>query len=168
VSTYPAISAGQRITATLLTSMLPITIRKPADQSVTSSTTLTNDNDLVASLEANATYELEGYLMAFGSTPGVGDMKIDFTIPSGATMKYTSFGVVASSPATSYEATVNASSTARAIGTNGSTDMGVPIRADIVMGSTAGSVQLRFAQNSSNATATGFRAGSRLRFRRIS
>jgi hypothetical protein len=167
VSTYPAISAGQRITASLLTSMLPITVRKPADQSVTSSTTLTNDNDLVVSLEANATYEVDGYLMVFGSGAGLGDCKIDFTIPSGASMRYTSGGVVNSNPATAYEDTVNANTTARAIGTNGSVDMGVPLRADIVMGSTAGSVQLRFAQNSSNATATGFRAGSRLRFRRI-
>lgn len=167
MSTYPAINAGQRITASLLTSMLPIVVVKAADQSVTSTTTLTNDSHLVASLVANATYIVDGYLMLFGPTPTTGDAKIDFTTPSGATMHYTSGGVVVASPATQYEDTVNTNTTARAIGTNGSTDMGVALHAHVVVGSTAGNVQLRFAQNSSNGTATGFRAGSWLRFTRI-
>lgn len=165
--TYPSIAAGQRITASLLNSMVPTIVSKAADQSVTSSTTLTNDSHLVAALVANATYILDGYLMLFGSGAGLGDAKIDFTVPSGTTMHYTSGGVVAANPATQYEDTVNANSTARTIGTNGTTDMGVALHAHIVVGSTAGNVQLRFAQNSSNVTATGFRAGSWLRFRRI-
>lgn len=144
-----------------------IAVIKTADESVTSSTTLQNDDHLVAALSANATYIVDGYLMVFGSTPSTGDLKFDFTIPSGATMKYTSFGVVASSPATSYEATVNPNSTARVVGTNGSTDMGCNIRAYITVSSTSGNVQLRWAQNASNGTATGLRAGSHLRFTRV-
>jgi len=165
--TYPSIAAGQRITAGLLNSMVPTVLSKAADQSVTSSTTLTADSHLVMAVVANATYVVDGWLMLFGPTPTTGDAKIDFTIPSGATMHYTSGGVVVASPATQYEDTVNANSTARSIGTNGSTDMGVALHAHVVVGSTAGNVQLRFAQNSSNATATGFRAGSWLRFTRI-
>lgn len=165
--TYPSIAAGQRITASLLNSMLPIVVIKAADQTVTSSTTLTNDSHLVAALVANATYIVDGYLMLTGPAATTGDAKIDFTIPTGATMHYTSGGVVASSPAVQYEDTVNANSTARTIGTNGSTDMGVALHAHVVLGSAAGNVQLRFAQNSSNGTATGFRAGSWLRFTRI-
>lgn len=167
MSTYPAISAGQRITASLLTSMLPITVSKPIDESVTSSTVLQNDDDLVLAVSANATYVMDGYIMASGAGVGTGDLKIDFTIPSGATMKYTSFGVTTASPAVQYEATVNANSTARAIGTNGSTDMGSAIQAVITVGSTAGSVQLRWAQNTSSGTATILRATSYLRFTRI-
>jgi len=167
LSTYPTISAGQRITASLLTSMLPITVSKPADESVTSSTTLQNDDDLVVAVSANATYVMDGYIMTSGAAAGTGDLKIDFTIPSGATMKYTSFGTTTASPAVQYEATVNANSTARAIGTNGSADMGVAIQAVITVGSTAGSVQLRWAQNTSSGTATILRATSYLRFERI-
>jgi hypothetical protein len=144
-----------------------ITVIKSADESVTSSTTLQNDDHLVASLAANATYIVDGFLMIFGSSASAGDLKLDFTIPSGATMKYTSFGVVASSPAVQYEATVNANTTARVVGTNGSADMGCNIRAYITVSSTSGNVQLRWAQNSSNGTATGLRAGSHLRFTRI-
>jgi hypothetical protein len=167
VSTYPAIAAGQRITASLLTSMLPVFVTKAADEPATSSTTLQNDDELFLTLSASATYALDGYLITAGATVTTGDLKIDWTVPSGTTMKYTSFGVVVSSPAVQYEATVNASSTARPIGTNGSSDMGVPVRAVIITSTTAGTLQLRWAQNTSSATPTIIRAGSWLRLTRI-
>lgn len=167
MSTYPAIAAGQRITGSLLTSMLPQFVIKPADESITSSTTLQNDDDLFFSVAASASYALDGYLLTSGATTGTGDLKIDWTVPASTTMKYTSFGVTTTGPAVQYEATANLSSTARSIGTNGSADMGVNLRAVIITSTTAGTVQLRWAQNTSIATATILRAGSWLRLTRI-
>jgi hypothetical protein len=167
LSTYPAISAGQRITGSLLTSMLPIVVYKSAAEGVTSSTTLQNDDELFAALEANATYIMDGYLQVRGAAPGSGDIKIDFTLPTGAGLLYTSFGAVATSPAVQYEATVNAASTARSFATNASTDMGAAIHASIIMGTTAGTVQLRWAQATSSATTTYMLGNSWLRFTRI-
>lgn len=168
MSTYPSIAAGQRITASLLTSMLPVFAYKTADESVTSSTALQNDDELFASLPANSTWSMTSYIQTNGANTGTGDIKIDFSVPAGATLKYTSFGTTTSSPAIQYEATVNSAGTARAVGTNGaSPDMGMAMQALVTIGSTAGTVQFRWAQNTSTATATIVRAGSHLKFTRM-
>jgi hypothetical protein len=159
-------AAGQRVLASTLAAMLPDVIIKPSDEPVTSSTTLQNDDHLLFSVAANATYILDAYLITSGATAATGDLKIDWTVPAGTTMRYTSSGVVASSPAVQYEATVNTPGASRTIGTNGSADMGVPLRAVIVTSATAGTVQLRWAQNTSNATPTIIRANSWLRVTR--
>ncbi|MFJ2477126.1 hypothetical protein ACIOWI_29830 [Streptomyces sp. NPDC087659] len=56
---------------------------KPSLESVTSSTTMQNDNHLLASLAANALYKLTAYLAVTGSATG--DFKCAWTLPSGAT-----------------------------------------------------------------------------------
>lgn len=165
---YPTIAAGQRITGSLLTSMMPTVVLKTVDESVASSTTLQDDDQLFASLPANSTWWMEGYIRTNGANTGTGDMKIDFSIPAGASLVYTSFATTTAAPAVQYEATANNSGTSRVIGTNGSTpDMGFAPQAYIVIGATAGLVTFRWAQNTSNATATIVRAGSVLRFTRI-
>jgi len=59
--------------------------RKSFDQSITSSTTLTGDSELVVSLGANKTYVVDGVIFAtsVSSTPNI---KFGFDVPSGATM----------------------------------------------------------------------------------
>lgn len=168
MSTFPAITAGQRITASLLTSMLPVFALKTADQSVTSSTVLVNDTDLFVPVVASATYAIDCYIRINGAATGTGDIKIAWTIPTSATMSYTSYGTTTSSPAVQYEATANTATTTRAVGTNGATDMGMAIKAFIVVSTTAGNVQFQWAQNTSVGTATIVRANSWMRFQRIS
>ena len=133
---------------------------------MTSSTALQNDDDFAFTVAASASYVLDAYLMINGAPTGTGDFKLDFTVPTSATMKYTSFGVTTSS-AIQYEDTVNANSTARPVGTNGATDMGVALRAFVITSSTAGTVQMRWAQNTSSGTATIVRANSWMRLTRI-
>ena len=78
---YPNILAGQRITAALLNSMQPQTVIKPTDQSVTSSTTVVNDNDLVSAVLASATYIFTCYLDYEGGTTGSSDLKWVWSVP---------------------------------------------------------------------------------------
>ena len=62
MSRYPSIYAGQRLTGTLLQSMMPDIIVKNTNEDRPSTTTLANDTDLVATLEANAVYHVVMYV----------------------------------------------------------------------------------------------------------
>lgn len=144
------------------------TFFKPSDTSRASTVTLAADAFFTGlALEASSTYTLEGFLQYAGASVGNGDLKFDWTGPSGMTMFSSSGAITNGAGATAYEDTVNPSSTARVIGTNGSTDMGARISGYITTGVTAGSLALRWAQSTSTATATVLRGGSWLRLERI-
>src|SRR5690606_18086867 len=64
--------------------LAPIFVVKSTNESVSSSTTLQNDNELSVSLTANRAYEVSGVLRVSGSTSG--DIKLSWTGPSGSTM----------------------------------------------------------------------------------
>ena len=78
---YPVYTAGQRLTAALLSAMQPIVVQMSADQSVTNSTTLTNVTELTFSMAASAKYELVVMIYATGSTTG--DLQTNWVVPSG-------------------------------------------------------------------------------------
>ncbi|MFC1410415.1 hypothetical protein ACEZCY_14230 [Streptacidiphilus sp. N1-12] len=118
-------------------------------------------------LEANATYTIEGYLQYAGAPTGTGDLKMDFTGPSGFAMTFSSGAVVASAPATSYEASATTIPASRVIGTNGSVDMVAHLSGYLTTSATSGSLALRWGQGTSIATATLLRAGSWLRLERV-
>jgi len=82
VATYPPISAGQRITAGLLTAMLPNVIVKPTTTARASTTTFANDPDLQTTLAANAQYYVEFRLMA--AALSTADFRTQWTVPTGA------------------------------------------------------------------------------------
>jgi hypothetical protein len=67
---YPSIAVGQRITADLLTSMLPQTVYKSGTTSRSSTTTLADDPDLVLALPANAVGLVE-FFVKYGDATGV-------------------------------------------------------------------------------------------------
>ena len=79
---YPVPLAGQRITADLLRSMLPVFARKTADTARTATTTTTADPHLQFEVVANATYVMDGWIKYDSST--VADFALDFSAPSGA------------------------------------------------------------------------------------
>src|SRR5574341_1924364 len=59
-------------------------VRKTADESVTSSTTLQDDDHLVIAVEANTNYFIEAFLIYDGDAAG--DFKFTFSVPAGATL----------------------------------------------------------------------------------
>lgn len=133
------------------------TVIKPSDESVTSSTTLQDDDAFTFALKANTKYVISGGLFAT-STVAQPDIKIAFTVPSGATMDI------------GYLAQGGSSRTAELLETSGTASAQIDIPANtntliqqfgsVVTSSTSGNLQLKWAQFSSNATATKIKQGS--------
>ena len=166
MSTFPAISAGTDISAGLLTSMLPMYAYKAADQSVVSSTTLVNDNALVLPLSvASAAYEFKCFLTYEGAN-NAGFMKWIWVPPSGTTMRYAAIFSNTSGVTTlaaSTESTTLVGNTAGA----GFLEEAI-MKGTVLVSSTTGTLQLEWAQNASNATATIVHAQSYMKLTRIS
>ncbi len=138
---------------------------KPADTSRSSTTTLADDPDLIIPVLANAVYVMECYLVAFNTTASVNFLH-GWSGPSGATLNNWS-------QAWNNAGTSTASLTLANIGLtrNDSLDANnaqhYDFRGTLVTGSTAGNFALRWAQGTSNASATVVRAGSWLRLMRV-
>jgi hypothetical protein len=150
-------------------------IAKTADETITSSTTLQNDDHLVLPVVANAVYRFELDLYMTESTDYVGDFKMSFTCPSGATFDMHGAGAHITdliSPATNSNgewigklATTSAGAT---LGFGvGNVLTGVRVYGRLVMSSTAGNFQLQWAQNASDATGTTLKAGSYMTMTRV-
>lgn len=143
------------------------TLTKTADQFVTNSTTLVNDNTLFATVDANSTYLVEANIKYNASTTG--NIKIGWTGPSGATLEWTINGVDIAAAATSgsinrLSGAIGTVLTAAGAGSN----MWLLIRGTLVVGATAGTLQLQFAQNALDAgVSTSIRATSTLTVKQV-
>jgi hypothetical protein len=141
---------------------------KSADQSVTSSTTFINDTHLTLNVSANTDYWLIAVITYAGSN---GNFKHQWAIPTGASLLWVgdylgngetnSFGTISR---TQHTATVT---TAIAGGAASPTNQCSVPKGILRVGSSAGSVRLRWAQGSSSGTATTVRSGSILFLRRL-
>lgn len=131
---------------------------KTARESITSSATLQDDDDFQFSLEANKTYVINGFMAI--SAGAAGGFKWVFSVPSGASGRI-NFSCGASQAAVNVadtDITVGAGATA-AIGIT-STGQKVYCFGYVTISSTSGNVIFRWAQNSSNGTATYIERGS--------
>lgn len=166
---YPTPLAGQRLTAALLRSMQPQTVRKTSDTPITASTTPVADPHLTFSVEANAVYTWWGFVKYDGATGG--DILLSFTAPSGALGEWTGHGagitVIGSTSTPTLEIDTsrtngymqrvesNDVTQSRSFGALGvGNALTVDMKGTLRVGSTAGTWALSWAQNSSNATAT--------------
>lgn len=140
------------------------TVRKSADESVTSSTVLQNDDELFFTTVSQGIYEVEGVLIynspAGGGTP---DFKIAFGEDATARGQINTIGVNAADAASG--ATLLSNQTAAAShGTNAG------LRAVTYNGwivGNGGTFRLLWSQNTSNGNATIVRTGSVMRYRLI-
>lgn len=134
-------------------------VRKSADESVTSSTVLQNDDDLKLSLSANKTYIIDGVLFA-SSTSATPDVLIGFFGQSGVNLKigYTN---------EQNEMVLGSGAQSSRIVLPANTPTSIHIHGTIVTGSTAGDLQLKWAQATSNGAATVMGQGSYLRAEEI-
>ncbi|MGW8679668.1 hypothetical protein ACWGNN_01120 [Streptomyces sp. NPDC055817] len=149
-------------------------IAKTADETVNSSTTLQNDDHLVLPVVANGVYTFALDLYMTESTDYVGDFKMSFTCPTGATFDMHGAGahvtVLASGTSSDGEwigklATSSAAATlAFGVGTGLTA---VRVYGRLVMSGTAGNLQLQWAQNASDATGTTLKAGSYMTMTRV-
>jgi hypothetical protein len=165
---YPDIRAGQRMTVDILRAMIPEQVTKSVTETVTNSTTLQNDDELFLSVEANATYEVELWLLHSSGTTG--DFKGGWTAPSGATFAWGVHGVSGASVSTVGATEVNFQirTLAESIQLGGANLSGTAayLRGTLVTSSTAGTLQFQFAQQVSDAAATQVRNGSVLKIKR--
>lgn len=179
---YPTISAGQRITASLLTSMLPQTVRKTADTSRSSTTTVTADPHLQSDADANAVYTVHGFIKYEADTAV--DLSIRLSGPSGSLGEWASSGVgnpvvgSTAAPALTLDTTgargymirtesadLGVSRTHGGLGVGSVHDL--LIFGTVRVGSTSGTIAIEWAQSASSATATILYTDSWLCIRRI-
>lgn len=172
---FPEWPAGMRITAGRLNARNTFVVEQGSDQTVTSSTTLV-DTNLILPGVVNATYEYR--LQISYSATVTPDLRFAWSVPSGAGVRRftisreaaavaglnTGAAVIMRSPGTGTEI----------IAGGGSADGSAPgdfffalDEGQITMGGTAGNCTVQFAQQTSNANQTIFRAQSRLIYRRV-
>lgn len=127
---------------------------KSVTEVVTASTTLQNDDHLFFPLAINSTYFLEGFVHYDGAVTPAGGLKAQFTLPAGAGIAWSNFGVNTSG-LTQYNATTQGIGVARDMGTNGAGGiLAFQPKGVLTTAGTAGTLQLQWAQQTANATPT--------------
>lgn len=138
---------------------------KGADEIVNNSTTLQNDDDLFIALGANETWKFFAFLLyENNSSGGADDLKVGWTVPSGATIRWMPQGLNATN--TFYSDHDAYSGGTAAFGT--STIERIALMHGFVFTSTtAGNLQLQWAQGVASATDLRVQRGSFLEAKRI-
>lgn len=173
-------SAGSKVRGSVLSSLItevrPISARVTVEQSLaTSSTTLANVTELFIALAANAEYEVLVVLSASVSSGSTEDIQYAFTFPAGATVDYFTHGpgttattsTVAPDMQTLSRIDAVSGTTAVAIGTTTSTAVSF-IHMHVTTSTTAGTLQVQAAQNTSGGNTVKVNKGSYMVARRLS
>lgn len=140
-----------------------LTVRKTADQSVTSSTVLVDDTALVLPLLANEIWQFKFFVVYGAGT--VGDMKLGYTFPTGGDLRMSGPAALDAGGTLAYYifSTTTSPTTARTfIGNGVASYVTLPMEGVFVNGANAGNLTLQFAQNTSDATSTTVKANSTL------
>jgi hypothetical protein len=159
--------AGDKIRASHVTDLFA---RKTATESVTSSTTLQDDDELFVTVEANSVYTVEALILYDGATTG--DFKFNFDGPAGATFTFSAMLPPTSATSATAPGTTNFSqfddTQTLALGAVGAgTPLAIPITGILIVGGTAGTFKLTWAQQASDVTATRVFAPSFIRARKV-
>lgn len=141
-------------------------VRKTANEDVTSSTTLQNDNHLIFAIAASEVWVVEYALKVAGSEGGI---KVAIAAPAGATVSASGIGPT--------DTTTNVLDTnvkfldigagSGTFGTAGAVDGSLMVRATIINSVTAGNVTLQWAQSVSDTDLTRVSANSYLIAHRV-
>jgi hypothetical protein len=136
---------------------------KAADESVASSTAVQNDDELFFTATSGAVYQVELWLVYANAAGAAPDLKIDLGEDATARGAFESIGLSTADAAAATQFLANQTATAT-FGTAATKRMAS------ISGNHAGNggtFRLRWAQNTSNGTATIVYAGSLLRYRRV-
>lgn len=144
---------------------------KTADESVTSSTTLQNDDHLFYTIGAAGTYLIDAWLIGTSAANAAGDIQVGFSFPTG-TLAFSGIGpdpALASGTLgqTNWAGIASATSGTSAFGWGLSTSaLGLVIRGSFIATGT-GTLRLMWAQLSSSASASTLKAGSYMRVQQV-
>lgn len=150
-------------------------VRKTADESVTSSTTLQNDDHLLYTIDATGTYLFDAWLFANSAADNAGDIKYGFSFPTG-TVIFGGVGLVdtvttgssGSDQAIAFTTPTSGSSAISYATSNLSAGFATMVYVHGILIATAtGTLRLVWAQNSSNASATTLKSGSHMLVRQV-
>jgi hypothetical protein len=146
-------------------------VRKTADESVTSSTTLQDDDHLLYAIGATGTFIFDAWLYATSAADAAGDLAVGFTFPT-ATCHAGVFGLsdtLASGDSGSVKAQAGLSITSGAVLANlGLSTSTLMIHLHGILIATAtGTLRLQWAQASSSASASTVKAGSHMLVRQV-
>jgi hypothetical protein len=147
------LAAETRLTS--LEALRRLFARKSADETVNNSATYQADDHLVVAGAASITYAVVlNMIVNSGTTP---DIKVRFTLPAGATATNWSVHLTQSGAT----ATIASMTTGSGVGT-AAVDEGLLFLGLIIMSTTAGNIQVDWAQNTANASNTIVRSNSYL------
>jgi hypothetical protein len=138
-------------------------VRKPSDESLTSNTTLQDDNHLILPVAANEVWQVSYGIIYAGAT-GTGDIKVAFTFPASGDIQFSGLGPDngGSVRYRRWSGTTSPTANFDFLGFGASIYAYVGIQGVFTNSSTAGSLTLQWAQNAISATATIVRANSTL------
>lgn len=160
--------AGTRLLAADLNVTNVREFYKTADQLYQSDTTLRNDNELVCSLEANARYFVTAWLQGIGQSASTGDLKIAWSVPSGATGARWTNGAAEGSTTSTTASMTSAIVAHTASVTYGTVATAISIFEQLRIETTnAGTLVCQHAQLTSNANDTGLRQWSHMVVRKV-
>lgn len=160
-SQFPQVLAGEILTAALLQSFAPQTVRKAADTSRTSTTALASDPDLQFTVAASGVYFFWLFIKYEGGTQGSSDFKTGWSVPSGTTMQYSRWGLTTAGAVD--VGTVSDQTGTPAFGTNGAgNSRGYTAMGTLAASTTPGTAAFQWAQGTSNGVATIVHTGSGL------
>ena len=145
---------NRRLLASGLTTFVP----KAASESVTSSITLQDDDDLSFTTEASAVYAFESILIV-SSASAIPDFQFQWVEADGTWDFRYSVGTATSA--------INEGTAAAAVSLAAATGIPLHFVGSIVAGATGGVFKLQWAQNTSDATATVVELGSWLSYRKL-
>lgn len=144
---------------------------KTAGEVVNNSTSLQNDDHLAVAVSASTIYAVEGVFI-YNAANTTGDIKLNFTAPSGATLQAVYFGLTTATTGASDSMQFGATAGGDLVGVsagfgsyNGT--LAVLLMGTLIVSTTAGTLQLQWAQNSLSATNTTMLTGSRLLLTRL-
>lgn len=129
-------------------------IYKTVTETVNNSTVLQNDNELLFPILANEKWTFISLIIYNSSA--VADFKLDYTIPAGASGKFSSFNWVSSGVAGEYFIPIGSVTNAA----GAAADMGLLLSGYVANGATAGNVQFQWAQNTAEVSNTQVLLGS--------
>lgn len=136
--------------------------RKTANQTVTSNTTVANDNHLTFAVAANEVWSFDLWLSVIGASAGTANFKMTMNGPSGATILWSFAPQIDTSTAgTTQRHEAKAMAVTDSIYADNLASV-IGIKGTIVNGANAGSCTLQWAQDTSNANGCTIYANSTL------
>jgi hypothetical protein len=143
-------------------------VRKTADESVTSSTTMQDDNHLLFAIGANEVWAFEMYVFYHGAAAG--DISFALSVPSGATYRRGQMGLATGATTDTADVRIVSVTTGSSgLGAINTSEQAMAIHTGVVVnGVNAGFVTLQWAQASISGTATTVLTNSYLKAHKIS